>query len=233
MTMLTPSLRFALLLRRWSQRAGQGSCRFRPRLEGLEDRLTPATFNVTTTADLVAPGDGKLSLREAIGLANATDEADRIVLPAGVYAIQRPGALEDDNATGDFDITRPLTIKGPQTGTAVIDAAGLDRVFHAHPLADTVAFTRLTIQGGSSTKEGGGIFVNDVELSVALTLRSCVVRANMASVGGGISAGAGQTTLIRCRVTNNGADASGGGIFFPGRLTDSAAALTITDSVVA
>ena len=36
------------------------------RLECLEDRSVPATFNVTTTLDVIDPADGKRSLREAI-----------------------------------------------------------------------------------------------------------------------------------------------------------------------
>ena len=40
------------------------------RLECLEDRSVPATFNVTTTLDVIDPADGKRSLREAITEAN-------------------------------------------------------------------------------------------------------------------------------------------------------------------
>ena len=61
--------------------------RVRPRLEALEDRLTPATFKVTTFADVVDPADRKLSLREAITRANDLSGPDTIVLQAGVYKI--------------------------------------------------------------------------------------------------------------------------------------------------
>src|SRR5690242_6966578 len=81
-------------------------------LEGLENRLVPATLTVNTFADSVNPNDGKLSLREAITQANATAEPDAIRLAAGVYEIQLGGADEDGNARGDFDITNPLTIQG-------------------------------------------------------------------------------------------------------------------------
>ena len=40
------------------------------------------TFTVTTTADLVDPNDGELSLREAVARANATTTPDTIVFAA-------------------------------------------------------------------------------------------------------------------------------------------------------
>lgn len=52
------------------RRGAEGARRARPssrlRLECLEDRLVPATFNVNTTLDIVNLTDGKRSLREAI-----------------------------------------------------------------------------------------------------------------------------------------------------------------------
>src|SRR5262249_53776076 len=83
----------------------------RPRLEALEGRLAPAVFTVTTTLDAVA-ADRRLSLREAVSLANARPGADTIVLPAGAFKIALIGANEDGNATGDFDVTGPLTVVG-------------------------------------------------------------------------------------------------------------------------
>ena len=73
-------------------------------VEVLEDRLVPATIVVTTRADVVNRGDGKVSLREAITRANATAGQDTIELGAGVYRIGIVGAGENANATGDFDV---------------------------------------------------------------------------------------------------------------------------------
>src|SRR5262245_32619932 len=84
----------------------------RPTLERLEGREVPATFFVTTFADVVNPMDGKVSLREAITRANATAEPDTIVLQPGVYKVGLAGANEEFNATGDFDVKNPLTIVG-------------------------------------------------------------------------------------------------------------------------
>jgi hypothetical protein len=41
---------------------------FRPRLEGLEDRLAPAVFNINSTADILNPTAGTVTLRSAIEL---------------------------------------------------------------------------------------------------------------------------------------------------------------------
>jgi hypothetical protein len=60
-------------------------------LEQLEDRSVPATFNVTTTLNVIDPNDGKRSLREAITQANTLAGADVIVLPAGTYKITPQG----------------------------------------------------------------------------------------------------------------------------------------------
>src|SRR5438128_2672702 len=75
-----------------------------PLLERLEDRLAPAalTFTVNTTLDELTPGDGKLSLREAITRANNHTGPDTIILPAGAFRMTIAGAGDDANLSGDF-----------------------------------------------------------------------------------------------------------------------------------
>src|SRR5262245_22879587 len=97
-------------------------------LETLDDRVVPATFVVTTTADVVGTPQGKLSLREAITRANQQPGTDTIVLRPGVYNLTRTGANEDANATGDLDIRGGLIIKGAGAGVTVIDGQQADRV---------------------------------------------------------------------------------------------------------
>jgi predicted outer membrane repeat protein len=181
---------------------------FRPRIEALEGRLVPATIMVTTTADVVNPHDGLLSLREAISLANATAAPDTIVLKAGVYKITLPGAGENANATGDFDITNPLTIVGQGANATAIDGGQLDRVFDVIGTFNA-AFTGVTIRNGAGQLNGGAIQA----LSANLTLNNCSVSGNLASKGGGINAETGNVTLNSSTMTNNNADGNGGGIF--------------------
>src|SRR5207253_10430438 len=98
----------------WRDRARGGTKTPRPQVELLEDRLAPAVYNVISTADgsataaltMTAPGVFNApSLRAAIQAANGNAGGNTINLTvAGTYKITIPGASEDNNATGDFDI---------------------------------------------------------------------------------------------------------------------------------
>jgi hypothetical protein len=91
----------------------------RPRLEGLEARLASANFKVNTFLDTVAVNiengkdpSGHVSLRSAIMAANARPNADNIKLQGGIFKQSLAGAGEDQDSTGDLDISSKLTIKG-------------------------------------------------------------------------------------------------------------------------
>ncbi len=61
---------------------------YQPCLERLEDRLAPATFNVNSTADVLNPATGTVTLRSAIQAANNTAGDNTINLTvAGTYQI--------------------------------------------------------------------------------------------------------------------------------------------------
>jgi hypothetical protein len=131
-------------------RSGRGvrTTRWRPGLEPLEVRQTPAVFTVNTLLDTVAvnlrtgtDAQGHVSLRSAIMAANALPGADTILLPNGTLKLTIAGAGEDAAARGDLDIRGDLTIQGRgHTGT-VIDGNGLDRVFDV--LSGTVSIAQL------------------------------------------------------------------------------------------
>jgi predicted outer membrane repeat protein len=191
------------------------------RLETLEDRAVPATFTVSTTLDELTPGDGKLSLREAITRANAHPGADTIIVPAGVYNMSLAGATEDANATGDFDVTDSVTIQGAGAGVTIIDGQQLDRVFDVFgtaPSSIRVVFQSVTIRNGkapptSALDGGGGILVTDADLVV----RDSAISANQTpGPGGGISnaftPGTGNVKLVDTTVARNVAGGFGGGI---------------------
>src|SRR4051794_11594970 len=93
----------------------------RPRLRRLEARDLPATYVVTTAADVIDPADGVLSLREAVIAANANPGADIVQVPAGTFTLTLAGAKEDACQTGDLDVTGDLTVQGTGTSTTVLD----------------------------------------------------------------------------------------------------------------
>jgi CSLREA domain-containing protein len=191
------------------------------RLETFEDRLAPATFYVNTPLDDVTPNNGKFSLREAINKANLTAAADMIVLPAGEYMIEIDGLGENANVSGDFDITKPVTIVGKGAGLTKIDAENRDRVFHVIGAADTpinVNFRGLTIARGNQVYDGGGILLDYANVS----LRGCVVTRNTAGgYGGGVAGFNGSSlTMIGTTVDHNWANAGdGGGIWLGEKVT--------------
>ncbi len=191
------------------------------KFEALEDRRLLANYNVTTTADVVDPNDGKLSLREAIDLANAHPGADVIVLKAGPhdsYKITIAGANEDANATGDFDIIDDLTIKSAGSGYPTISGNGLDRVFD---VAGSLSFTlnHVIVTGGIARGYGGAIeaFDGDTLNILNTTIKNNISTSPGGGFGGGIYMDNGTLNLTNSHVDNNSAAAGvqgeGGGIF--------------------
>src|SRR5262245_25649615 len=131
-------------------------------LEMLEDRLAPAAFTVTTTADVLNATDGKVSLREAISKANMNAGADTIIVQAGVYRITMADTSNNVNLSGDIDITDAVTIKGAGRRATFFDAQTLDRVFEiigTGPSSIQVTLRDLTIRNGSASDSGGGVLV--------------------------------------------------------------------------
>jgi predicted outer membrane repeat protein len=196
-----------------ARRSAKGPRRTSPRLrlQCLEDRSVPATISVTTTADVVA-ADGQLSLREAITQANSNPDADVIVLPAGVFRIALAGAGEDANATGDFDVTGAVTIRGAGAGKTVVDGRQLDRVFdvlNTAPDPIAVVLEKLTVRGGKVEDNGGGVALENANLLV----RDAVVAGNQASGGGGGIYGWQNVALVRSTVARNYSLSSGGGVY--------------------
>jgi CSLREA domain-containing protein len=183
----------------------------RLRVESLEDRLTP-TYVVTTTADVVNPNDGVLSLREAVIAANASYGIDDyIIVPAGTFVLTLTGASEDAAATGDLDISGGLIIQGAGAASTIVDGNLADRIFDIHP--------------------GVGLQPGNVQLYY-MTVRDGVDRGGYMlgtqyyadGIGGGIRS-QGPLYMSGCAVTDNraiGADqttslrigqAYGGGIY--------------------
>jgi predicted outer membrane repeat protein len=188
------------------------------------------TFNVNSTADILNPPAGVVTLRSAIQAANSTAGGNTINLTLpGTYRITLPGANTGTNASGAFAILPgggDLSIINTSGGVVVVDAGRLDRVFDINPKFDpaspTPAFT-VTMQGftvtqglTSVTPGGGGIAARG---NTSLTLTNMVVTLNEEGhngSGGGIFMGSptgsfGWTlTLNNSTISNNFAQLGGG-----------------------
>jgi hypothetical protein len=122
-----------------------------PRLEMLEHRFAPAVFNVNSTADILNPPAGVVTLRSAIEAANATPGGNTINLTvAGDYKLTLIGTPgEVDNAAGELAILASggnLTIQNTSGGAVTVDGNHLNRVFDINP----------TFAIGSAIVTGGG-----------------------------------------------------------------------------
>lgn len=188
----------------------------------------PNTIVVNRTEDVVdaAPGNGlcdadpqdkvlQCTLRAAIMEANALAGAQTIFVPSGSYRLTIPGKQEDASRTGDLDLTDYVIIVGRGETQPIIDAAGLDRVFHVVKKDGMkIHLDNLTIRGGDARigndGPGGGVVVESDSL---VTIEASLITENIASNGGGIQAGRGNVLMLdQVRVLNNVATSMGGGI---------------------
>src|SRR5205085_2120626 len=154
-------------------------------------------------------------------------------LPAGVFRIALDGADDDGNASGDFDITGAVTVRGAGAGATVVDGRQKDRVFDVLGSASRVVFQGLTVRNGNVIGHGGGVQAGNAAGSSGggldvrgpdLSLDHSSVRRNSATgIGGGIHADS---------VTVKGGSAVGGNVAvgFGGGIA--AAAATVTGSTV-
>lgn len=191
---------------------------------------TVAGTAVTATTMQVYPdtfGSGNCKLRAAVQAANtnavvggcpagSASGADTLVLALGrPYFIAQSGSDEDDNATGDLDVSSSIIIQGDDTTRTVIIAPEFDRAFHVRTAAGNLTLNDVTIVGGSvlaGTSNDGGVVRKDG--SATLTINRSTLRGGNADRGGGIYTppGSGLLTLNRVTLFDNRAN-HGGGMF--------------------
>lgn len=180
-------------------------------------------FIVTTTED---SNDGDCStehctLREAITAANQNSGEDLIRIPAGYYNLTRSGDNEDNNATGDLDITESVVLLGESASNTIIDGGQHDRVLHA--IKGKLSLTQLTIQNGRVQHEwgyGGGIYAG---LDASLMISNAVIRNNWSASpgawgGGGGIFSFGDVEISDSVISGNFSYHAGGGIAVKGNL---------------
>ncbi|QDT96166.1 choice-of-anchor Q domain-containing protein [Gimesia aquarii] len=161
---------------------------------------------VTTFDDVVDPSDGLVSLREAITEANNTTGTDNIILLPGTYDISIVGAGENGNATGDFDILDDVNIFGQGSNSTIIDAHGLDRIFHSGPGVELNLSNMQLINGDAD--DGGALFSQG-----PTTINQLIFRDNNADFLGGAIVSATQLDISDAQFLNNHAGFQGGAIY--------------------
>ena len=177
-----------------------------------------AVYVVNSTTDSTGNNcvtSSTCSLREAIIAANASvGTFDVILVPAGTHVIDLASSGTDTEADGDLDIKDDLMIIGTGADQTIIEAdTGLgDRVFEVDGTcaASTiqVTFRGLTIQGGNTTAEGGGIWIRLADV----ILDQVQVQDNVAATyGGGVKINTGSIEVNRSAIVDNEA-ARGGGL---------------------
>jgi CSLREA domain-containing protein len=219
-----------------------------------------ANITVNSTADVIAD-DSQCTLREAITAANtdaasggttgecaAGSGADTITLPAGTYTLTITGSGEDDNASGDLDITSDITINGASSDNTIIQVgSGGERAFHVVGSSDVLTLNGVTVRYGKVN--GGGVYnsgtltVNNSVISNnrigsssidgfgggvhnrfgTVTVNNSVISDNSIvwlGSGGGVYNFYGTVTVNNSTISNNwGGERDGGGVFSAGTLT--------------
>lgn len=192
---------------------------------------TGVTFTVTKFTDSFdGICDADCSLREAISAANQHPGADIIPLISGVYQLTIPLPIsgentveEDEIAIGDLDITDALAVIGAGVDVTSLANTTNDRVIEVLAGA-TVDISQLTITGGASDYDGGGLFnAGRLALADVQIVANHAGSYDIGGTGGGLyNLGTvtieGSTIVDNFTATSGSAGASGGGIANDGTL---------------
>jgi len=186
-----------------------------------------SSYLVTSTA-----GSGDVgTLRAAVGWANVSTNANPAFIAnpvpntvffdtAGVFATPQTITLSPILGTLELSSTSTAeSIDGP--GAAVVTVSGNNavRVFQVDS-GVTAALSGLTISGGSTSGDGGGIWNGGT-----LAITNSTITGNSAADGGGIE-NTGMMTVANSTIANNSTSGNGGGI-------DNIGTVTITSSTLA
>lgn len=203
----------------------------RPRLESLEDRITPTTFAPTQLSDGVSGGGVVKTLRDAVLAFNSDSgtAADTIQLAAGTYmlSIANTNGHDGSGKQGDLNIfnstSHDLVIQGVTDASGkpatIIDQTAADRVFQIINPGSTVTFRNVIIENGFTQDDG----------------TTGAAAGSTEAQGGGILDDGGNVTLTNVVLQSNKAQASsgksregaaGGGIYVQ------AGSLSITNSIL-
>ncbi len=146
----------------------------------------------------------------AITLANARGGAVLDLAKDCTYLL-----IADIDGAGLPAITAPITLNGGKN-TTIERAAAVDpfRIFTVD-VGGNLTLNKLTITGGVTTSDGGGILVNP---GGATTINHSKIRRNIASENGGGISSEGTVVVTQSTIDRNSSIREGGGIFSTGTL---------------
>ncbi|OGV33635.1 MAG: hypothetical protein A2020_11115 [Lentisphaerae bacterium GWF2_45_14] len=148
-------------------------------------------------------GTSKAAAKRTIQAAlDAASAGNVIIVAEGLYS-ERLNITKDVVIIGEFG-----------NGKTVIDSEGLNgRAVEISGTSElSCVIEGISILGGTSTSNGGGIYVNNA----APVIVSCVLMSNSAVNGGGaaVSGVNAYPVFVKCSFTGNIASSDGGGIYF-------------------
>jgi len=210
--------------------------------------VTPIACVVTSTADTTSAPGTVATLRDAVTVANAGACTSNTITFGPAFGTAQTITL----TSGELALTHTVTITGP--GSALLTVARSTamgtpqfRILQNVP-GNTASVSGLTITGGDTPYDGGGILsqgdfaLSDVVLrgntsgnsgggiehngNVTLTLTNVTVSGNSAAQGGGIDVYQATLNATNLTVSGNTATVDGGGI------ANGGGTLTLTNATV-
>jgi hypothetical protein len=176
--------------------------RFSPAILALEARRLLTTFDVTSTADDGSVGTLRWAVQQ-VDVATSPSTIDFNLGPAPATITLSRGQLELSNTT------EPTTITGPGAGLLQVSAMKAGRVIQIDPHV-TASLSGLTITGGKTSGQGGG-----VDNAGMARLTAVTISGNSALYGGGLLSN-GELALSDCTISGNSATIEGGGAWMDG-----------------
>lgn len=195
---------------------------FMVRIEPLEPRILLAVYHVNTLADApVSLTDGDTTFRDAVAMANMSDEADIIEFDSALFSEDAPSRYL--LTEGEISVESEIAVNAPADRTLIFDAQTLSRVFFLQGSGARLTLSNLAIENGSADY-GGAVYADGGSLCLTeVAVRSCAA----ANSGGALFLTGGTSAVLRDAVfDSNTAGWYGGAVYAQG------ADLSVYDSVV-
>jgi predicted outer membrane repeat protein len=169
----------------------------------------PAVIEVTHSQDISDPGDGLISLREAVELANTDGVASEVRIPSG-HSIGLSGCAGPTNGTLYEYAGEPFVLDG---GGSTIEQTCNSPVLSSY--TGPVTIRNVTLRGGRNSTGccAGGFYADTADAVLVEGVRLIDNETVDGSGGGGmLSAGSGPVTVRDTEISGNDAANTGGGL---------------------